>query len=117
MKAAFRQSGTYRGVVGLLVLTSITACSGTQAPPPATDAPATTTAATPTPASPSATDAPIPDTPSPLDSLPEGVRLKANLPFTGDFDEIVKRRAIRVGVTFNRTHYFVDRGQERGLTY
>ena len=38
-------------------------------------------------------------------------------PFTGDFDEMVKRRAIRVGVTFNRTHYFIDKGQERGLTY
>ena len=38
-------------------------------------------------------------------------------PFTGDFDEMVKRRVIRVGVTFNRTHYFIDNGQERGLTY
>ena len=38
-------------------------------------------------------------------------------PFTGDFDELVKRRAIRVGVTFNRTHYFIDRGQERGITF
>ena len=39
------------------------------------------------------------------------------MPFTADLDEMVKRRAIRVGVTFNRTHYFIDRGQERGLTY
>ena len=38
-------------------------------------------------------------------------------PFTGDFDAMVKRRAIRVAVTFNRTHYFIDKGQERGLTY
>ncbi len=38
-------------------------------------------------------------------------------PFTGDFDEMVKRRSIRVGVTFNRTHYFIDKAQERGLTY
>ncbi len=38
-------------------------------------------------------------------------------PFTGDFDALVKRRAIRVAVTFNRTHYFIDKGQERGLTY
>src|SRR6188768_3499405 len=38
-------------------------------------------------------------------------------PFTGDFDDMVKRRAIRVGVTFNRTHYFIDLGQERGITY
>ena len=38
-------------------------------------------------------------------------------PFTGDFDAMVKRRMIRVGVTFNRTHYFIDKGQERGLTF
>ncbi len=38
-------------------------------------------------------------------------------PFTGDFDEMIKRRSIRVGVTFNRTHYFIDKGQERGLTF
>ena len=38
-------------------------------------------------------------------------------PFTGDFDALVARRAIRVAVTYNRTHYFIDKGQERGLTY
>ena len=38
-------------------------------------------------------------------------------PFTEDFDAMMKRRAIRVAVTFNRTHYFIDKGQERGLTY
>ena len=38
-------------------------------------------------------------------------------PFTGDFDALVTRRSIRVGVTFNRTHYFIDKGQERGLTF
>ena len=38
-------------------------------------------------------------------------------PFSGDLDEMVKRRLIRVAVTFNRTHYFLDKGQERGLTY
>ena len=27
---------------------------------------------------------------------------------------MVKRRVIRVGVTFNRTHYFIDKGQQRG---
>ncbi len=68
-------------------------------------------------AAPAATDAPIPDTPSPNDALPEAVRLVMDKPFTGDFDEMVKRRAIRVAVTFNRTHYFIDKGQERGVTY
>jgi membrane-bound lytic murein transglycosylase MltF len=37
--------------------------------------------------------------------------------FTGDLDEMIARRVIRAGVTFNRTHYFIDRGQQRGITY
>jgi membrane-bound lytic murein transglycosylase MltF len=61
-------------------------------------------------------EAPIPPTASPYDALPEGVQSAMDRPFTGDFDELVKRRAIRVGVTFNRTHYFIDKGQERGIT-
>ena len=47
----------------------------------------------------------------------KAVRRMADKPFAGDLDAMVKRRAIRVAVTFNRTHYFIDRGQERGLTY
>ena len=70
-----------------------------------------------TAADPPATDAPIPPTASPYDALPEPVRLLMDKPFTGDFDALVARRSIRVGVTFNRTHYFIDKGQERGLTY
>jgi membrane-bound lytic murein transglycosylase MltF len=95
------------GAVALLALTFATACTGKQEPPPTNAAPSATTA----------DDAPIPPTPSPLDALPEAVRLVLDKPFTGDFDEMVKRRAIRVAVTFNRTHYFIDKGQERGLTY
>ena len=38
-------------------------------------------------------------------------------PFTGDLDDMARRRMIRVGVTFNRTHYFVDRGTKRGVTF
>jgi membrane-bound lytic murein transglycosylase MltF len=38
-------------------------------------------------------------------------------PISADFDATVKRRAIRVGVTFSRTHDFIDKGQERRLTY
>ena len=114
LKTLCTRSGVCLGGAALLALTiAATACTGRQQETP----PATTTAATPTPASPSATDAPIPDTASPMDALPEAVRLVADKPFTGDFDEIVKRRALRVGVTFNRTHYFIDRGQERGLTF
>jgi membrane-bound lytic murein transglycosylase MltF len=100
------QSGVYPGVVALL-LAATTACSGRQeTAPPATAV-----------ATPSAADAAIPQTASPYDALPESVQLVLDKPFTGDFDAMVKRRAIRVAVTFNRTHYFIDKGQERGLTY
>jgi len=34
-------------------------------------------------------------------------------PFTGDFNQMVSRRLIRVGVTRNRTFYFVDKGVQR----
>jgi membrane-bound lytic murein transglycosylase MltF len=62
-------------------------------------------------------EASLPETASPYDVLPPAVRLAMDKAFTGDLDELVKRRAIRVAVTFNRTHYFIDKGQERGLTY
>jgi membrane-bound lytic murein transglycosylase MltF len=37
--------------------------------------------------------------------------------WTGDFDGMIKRRYIRVLVTYSKTNYFVDRGTQRGLTY
>jgi len=41
---------------------------------------------------------------TPYDVLPESMRLSMDKPFTGDFDEMVKRRLIRVAVTMKRTH-------------
>ncbi len=73
--------------------------------------------AAPAAATPAADEAPLPAVASPYDALPEAVRGSIDTPRTGDFDEMVKRRAIRVGVTFNRTHYFIDQGQERGIAY
>jgi membrane-bound lytic murein transglycosylase MltF len=68
-----------------------------------------------------AAPAPEPDEPIPPPAyetaLPDGVRALVNAPFTGDFDEMVKRRIIRVGVPFNRTFYFIDKGVQRGLSY
>jgi membrane-bound lytic murein transglycosylase MltF len=104
-------------MVALLALVISAACSGQQeAPQPAASDPAA--AATPGAASagPGSSNE-IPPTPSPYDSLPEEVRNAMDKPFKGDFDEMVKRRTIRVGVTFNRTHYFIDQGQERGVTF
>jgi len=70
-----------------------------------------------TPVEPAQQEELLPQAASPYDALPPAVRLVMDKPFTGDIDEMVKRRVIRVAVTFNRTHYFIDRGQERGLTY
>jgi membrane-bound lytic murein transglycosylase MltF len=92
--------------IAALLVTLTAACSGQ----PTSSAPGGAI-------TPPSEDAPIPATKSPYDSLPDGVQQVLDKPFTGDFDEMVKRRVIRVGVTYNRTHYFVDMGQERGLTY
>jgi len=37
--------------------------------------------------------------------------------FPGDLDGMIKRRLIRVLVTYSKTHYFVDKGTQRGLSY
>ena len=50
-------------------------------------------------------------------ALPEGVRGELSKPFMGDLDEMVKRRLVRVGVPYNRTLYFVDKGVQRGAAY
>ena len=39
-----------------------------------------------------------------------------NKPWKGDFDQMLKRRVIRVLVPYSRTLYFVDQGRERGVT-
>src|SRR6187397_2709055 len=50
-------------------------------------------------------DEPLPPATSPYDALPKGARPLLDQPFTGDFDEMVKRRVIRAGVVYNRTQY------------
>ena len=59
----------------------------------------------------------MPAVPSPFDALPPEARAVLEKPFTGDFDEMVKRRLIRAGVVFNRTQYFIDKGVQRGISY
>jgi membrane-bound lytic murein transglycosylase MltF len=95
------------------------ACGGSTTTPPADTAktPAAP-AAEPQPAAPPAgdSDAPLPP-PQFETALPEPVRAMLGKTFTGDLDEMVARRMIRVGVTFNRTFYFVDKGTQRGMAY
>jgi membrane-bound lytic murein transglycosylase MltF len=46
---------------------------------------------------------------------PRQLSLKTE-PWTGDFDQMLERRFIRVLVPYSRTLYYVDKGHERGLT-
>ncbi len=38
-------------------------------------------------------------------------------PWKGDFDAMVKKREIRVLLVYSKTFYFLDKGQQMGLTY
>jgi membrane-bound lytic murein transglycosylase MltF len=58
-----------------------------------------------------------PSPPAYESALPEDLRVLVDRNFTGDFNEMVKRRIIRIGAPFNRTFYFIDNGVQRGLTY
>ena len=53
--------------------------------------------------------------PAYMSEIPEEMRSLLHESFSGDFDEMVKRRIIRAGVPFNRTFYFIDKGVQRGL--
>ena len=44
------------------------------------------------------------------------IDLKAKL-WTGDLDEMIERRVIRVLTTYSKTNYFLDMGSQRGATY
>src|SRR3954454_21104968 len=49
--------------------------------------------------------------------LPEAVSAVLFEKWTGDLDGMMARRIIRAGVVFSRTHYFIDRGMQRGVAY
>jgi membrane-bound lytic murein transglycosylase MltF len=49
--------------------------------------------------------------------LPEAMRDLVLRPATGDLDAMIKRRMVRIGATFNRTFYFIDKGVQHGVTY
>ena len=38
-------------------------------------------------------------------------------PWKGDLDGMIERRMIRVLVPYSKTHYFIDKGVQRGVTY
>ncbi|MCE3284003.1 MAG: mltF 2 [Steroidobacteraceae bacterium] len=59
----------------------------------------------------------LPPEPAYMTALPPEVSAGIATPFKGDLEEMVARRLIRVGVPFNRSLYFVDRGLQRGAAY
>jgi len=106
-----------RTVLSLVLLAGVavtgSSCGG--GTPPPTPAPT----ATPTV---KASVEPVAETEEPLPfqldtQLSDAVSAVLLKPFTGDLDEMVKRRLVRIGVTANRTFYFVDKGVQRGIAY
>jgi membrane-bound lytic murein transglycosylase MltF len=96
--------------MGILVLAACAGPAKEQAAQPAAGA---------TPSAPQSTtpaEEPLPP-PAYESALPEDMRSLVDRAFTGDFDEMAKRRIIRVAVPFNRSFYFVDKGVQRGLSY
>lgn len=105
---------TIGSVLALAMLAALTGCGSKPPESPAAqaqEAPAAPPAETAEEAEPE-----LPA--SPLDTqLPDAVREDVLKPFTGDLDAMVKRRVVRIGVTYSRTFYFVDRGVQRGVAY
>jgi membrane-bound lytic murein transglycosylase MltF len=122
-----RRLTTLAGSLGplalLLTALSVSGCTGKQeeakpaGAPPAAAPSATAPPEQPPPAASSAADDKLPPPPAFETGLPDAVREQLARPFMRDLDEMVKRRLIRVGVTFNRTHYFVDKGVQRGVAF
>ena len=104
----------------LAVALMLAGCSSPEPAPqnasPASGAAATATPPPNLPLPAGGEDESLPPAVSPYDALPAEARTILDKPFTGDFDEMVKRRVIRAGVVYNRTQYFIDKGLQRGMT-
>jgi membrane-bound lytic murein transglycosylase MltF len=78
-------------------------------------------APSPAPASPEAQAPPQgpPQEPAPSADAtpPDELVARLLLPWHGDLDRLLERRYIRMLVTFNKTHYFLDGARQRGATY
>ncbi len=101
--------GGYNGAMRMLVVAALSlllqAC--VQAPPPAPQ---------------KATSEPQNAAPEQQPASPAPQEAGTTLPietqkFTGDYDAMIKRRVVRAGVAYNRTHYFIDNGVQRGAAY
>jgi membrane-bound lytic murein transglycosylase MltF len=104
----------WRPISVLLLGLTLCACGERPAPQPTT-APAgdqqTAPVATAVPGQPAAPEQAAP----PTEDTGRGLSLE-NKPWKGDFDAMLEHKRIRVLVPYSRTLYFLDKGQERGLT-
>jgi membrane-bound lytic murein transglycosylase MltF len=100
----------------IYVLVAVAACSNGKpggagetgaAPAASPAAPAASSGAAATGAAPTPADA----------SLSDDAVANMLQPWQGDLDGMVKRRYIRVLVTFSRTNYFIDHAEQRGATH
>ncbi|HKA19029.1 MAG TPA: lytic transglycosylase F [Blastocatellia bacterium] len=99
-------------VLALIFLTLATACSGkavsneqTNSEPSKSVQP--TASATPDPS----------ENPVPLADVGTSELQKLNKPATGDLAEITERRFVRALVAYNRTTYFIDGKEQKGIAY
>ena len=109
-------SRRWRHAITVVSLAGVAGCGGgSKATPPAGSAGASPVArASSVPGEDANAPLPPPDYEA---ALPEGVRAILSSRFTGDLDQMAERRLIRIGVPFNRTFYFVDKGVQRGAAY
>lgn len=62
--------------------------------------------------------APPEDTAKPPATVAAAVSLPAGVPtWTGDLSALLERRVIRMLVVYSKTYYFIDKGQQRGITH
>ena len=60
---------------------------------------------------------PQPPPPAPVAEQSATAQRLMKKPWAGDFDGMVKRRSIRILTPYSKTHYFIDRGVQRGIVY
>ena len=113
---------TWIGVAVFLIVASVAAGCSRDEPKAPVEAPqeaatpASGTEAPEIPSPTSETEIPLSEGPPEFEAaLPEDIRALLTAPFTGDFDQMVQRRLICVGVTYNRTFYFAEKGVQRGV--
>src|SRR5262245_56469946 len=98
--------GARRWIRGVLLAVACASCGPEAAAPPDEEAHQALAHA--------ATASEAPDVADSADTTELAARAEMLKPLTGDLDELVQRRYIRVLVPLSRSLYFLDRGQQFG---